>query len=34
MHFVAVTAISAYSSYMAINPYWDEIVDWVQKYIE
>ena len=34
MHFVAVTAISAYSSYMAINPYWNEIVDWVQKYIE
>lgn len=34
MHFIAVTAIGAYSSYLAINPYWNEIVDWVQKYID
>lgn len=32
VHFVAVTAIGAYSSYLAINPYWSEIVEWVQEY--
>lgn len=34
VHFIAVTAIGAYSSYLAINPYWSEIIDWAQKYID
>jgi hypothetical protein len=32
LHFVAVTAIGVYSSYLAINPYWSEIVDWARTY--
>jgi len=34
IHFVAVAAIGVYSSYLAINPYWADIVDWAQKYID
>lgn len=33
VHFIAVTAIGVYSSYLAINPYWSEIVDWAQRYM-
>ncbi len=34
LHLLSVTAISAYSVYLAINPYWGEIEDWVQEFIK
>lgn len=29
VHFLSVVALSSYASYLAVNPYWSEIVDWV-----
>jgi hypothetical protein len=31
VHLVSVTAIGAYASYLAVNPYWEEILNWIKK---
>ena len=31
LHLSAVTALSGLATYLAVNPYWSEILDWTQK---
>lgn len=34
IHFVAVSALSGLATYLAIGPYWSELVDWVKDVVQ
>jgi hypothetical protein len=34
LHLLSVVAIGGYAIYLAVNPYWPELQDWVQEVIK